>query len=73
MSFIEGGEVVHHYYKLAEQLVEEVLEDLKKFLPHDGEDISCYNPSAVSTSINNLINVKVLLGCANDALGRNTQ
>ena len=64
---------MHHYHRLAEQMVKEVIEDLKKFLPHDEEDISCYNPSAVSTSINNLIIVKVLLACANEALGKNAQ
>ena len=62
---------MHNYHRQAEDLVREVLEDLQKFLPHDGEDISYYNPSAVNASISNLISVKVLLACANEALSRN--
>lgn len=53
------------YYQQAEQLVQRVVEDLQKLLPHDGEDISFYNLSAVDTSILNLVKVRTLLGCAN--------
>lgn len=52
------------YYQQAEQLVQRVVEDLQKLLPHDGEDISFYNLSAVDTSILNLVKVRTLLGCA---------
>ena len=50
------------YHQRAEQLVEEVIEDLQKLLPHDGEDISYYNPCAVDASILNLAKVRTLLG-----------
>lgn len=55
------------YHQQAEQLVREVIEDLQRLLPHDGEDISCYNPRAVDTSILNLAKVRTLLGRANEA------
>ena len=48
-------------HQQAEQLVREVIEDLQRLLPHDGEDISCYNPCAVDAAIMNLVKVRTLL------------
>ena len=55
------------YHQQAEQLVRRVIEDLQRLLPRDGEDISCYNPCAVDTSILNLAKVRTLLGRADEA------
>ena len=54
------------YFIQAEQLVQKVIKDLQRLLPHDGEDISCYNPCAVDASIMDLIKVRTLLGRANE-------
>ncbi len=62
---------MHKYHQQAETLVIEVISDLKKLLPHDGEDIACWNPEAVDESISNLIRVGRLLARANEALGDN--
>lgn len=53
-----------HFVK-AERLVEQVRKKLKGILGEDGEDISCYNPSALDTSIFDLIEAKTEM-----ALGR---
>jgi DNA mismatch repair ATPase MutS len=55
------------YYQQAQQLVQRVIEDLQRLLPRDGEDISCYNPCAVDTSILGLVKVRTLLGRADEA------
>jgi len=62
---------MHKYHEQAERLVRDVMANLEAFLPHDGEDISCWNPSAVDESIRSLILVRTLLACANEALGYN--
>uniref|UniRef100_A0A6M3KCX7 Uncharacterized protein n=1 Tax=viral metagenome TaxID=1070528 RepID=A0A6M3KCX7_9ZZZZ len=64
---------MHKYHQQAEVLVKQVMQDLEKLLPHDGEDISCYNPGAMDDSINSLIRVRTLLACANEALGYNKE
>ena len=58
------------YHQQAEQLVREVIEDLQRLLPCDGEDISCYNPCAVDDSILNLAKVRTLLGRADETAKR---
>lgn len=62
---------MHKYHKQAESLVKEVIEQLNGLLPQDGENISCYNPGIMRDPIRKLIDVQVLLGCANEATGRN--
>ncbi len=54
------------YHQQAEQLVQKVIEDLQRLLPHDGEDISYYNLCAVDTSILDLVEVRTLLGRADE-------
>ena len=53
-----------NYHQQAEQLVREVIRDLQRLLPHDGEDISYYKPCTVDVSILNLAEVRTLLGRA---------
>lgn len=59
-----------YYHQQAELLVRKVIEDLQKLLPRDGEDISCYNPCAVDTSILDLAKVRTLLGRADEIAKR---
>ncbi len=58
------------YHQQAQQLVQRVIENLQRLLPHDGEDISCYNPCAVDDSILALAKVRTLLGRADEAAKR---
>jgi hypoxanthine phosphoribosyltransferase len=64
-SLIAVMPMEHH--QQAERLVRKVIEDLQRLLPRDGEDISCYNPCAIDASILSLVEVRTLLGRANEA------
>lgn len=55
---------MNKYHQQVQQIVQEVIEDLRRLLPRDGEDISYYNPCAVDTAILDLVKVRTLLGCA---------
>ncbi len=57
---------MNKYHQQAEQLVRRVIKDLQRLLPCDGEDISCYNPCAVDTSIMDLVDVRTLIGRAQE-------
>jgi hypothetical protein len=61
---------VHKYHEQAEELATEVISYMRRFLPHEGEDISYYNPCAVDEAIQKLIRIRTLLACANVAEGR---
>jgi hypothetical protein len=52
---------MNEYYKQAESLVAETIAELQLFLPKDGEDISYYNPCAVDTALNNVMQIKSLM------------
>ena len=54
------------YNKRAENLVRETIASLEKLLPKDGEDISYYNPGVLNEPIRKLIDIKILLACANE-------
>jgi hypothetical protein len=52
-------------FQKAEKIVKEVIEELKRLLPRDGEDISFYNHCVLDESISDLIEAK-----AEMAIGR---
>lgn len=57
-------------HQQAQQLVREIIEDLQRLLPCDGEDISCFNPCVVDVSILNLAKVRTFLGRADESTKR---
>jgi len=56
---------MNKYFKDAEKSVNTSISNLSRLMPHDGEDIACYNPAALDETIASLIQAR-----SNMAIGR---
>lgn len=65
---------MHPYHKQAELLAKSAIEDLQRIVgkgDNNSDDISRFNPCVVNSIIDKIINIKILLACANEVEGRN--